>query len=88
MPKHDIKQLLKALTTIEGLTFYEDVKMDEHKRLELIYTIAHSALRHCDNPHEDWQQDTDNAYKSVTEMGLAFTVEELEEGRLNRVKIK
>jgi len=48
--KIDIKT--KALRTIEGICL-----LDEKPENAKFYKIAHVALGHCGNPHEDWVKE-------------------------------
>ncbi len=56
--KIDIKT--KALRTIEGICL-----LDEKPENAKFYKIAHIALGHCGNPHEDWVKELDVVYKSL-----------------------
>jgi hypothetical protein len=61
----DISLKDKALLTIEGICLASG-----RAELDSIYTFAHVANGHCENPHEDWVRDLDATYKQLKKDGV------------------
>jgi hypothetical protein len=59
---------LKALQVIEALTT-DDFVINE-KLIDEIYKIAHVALGHCTNPHEDWKEELLDTHTKMVERGV------------------
>lgn len=58
------KFLTRALLIIEGLTYLGP----DNELIGNIYSVAHVATGHCENPHEDWLADMDKYEADLKEL--------------------
>jgi len=62
----------KALEVIEYLTCDDDFALSDSRECKLltkIYTYAHVARGHCENPHEDWRKELEETWQALKSDG-------------------
>lgn len=75
--RYDPLLMEKALLLIDGICLCldsADVNNDVEKQISEIYKIAHTAHRHCGNPHEDWERQFDEVEKNLKSLGMMRSI--------------